>query len=380
MACAVRANLEQLARVSGRGAERVHLAGGLSRSALFARILAGVTGCRGRCAAAPEATGLGAALCAGVGAGVYRRDARGRAPGRARGGAGVEPVAGEAAAYEQLYQGWSELRAAGEQSDRSDRDAPHGAGGARGRRSARGRARRAHRPNALVTAAFDDASIAKLRSFADVEYASFRDRMQLLDRPEPRQGARKPRRADHRGGRRRREGARAAADICASAACRGDAVNVGRRRVQRVRHPGAVRARPQRRRGRRSHRRVPAQPRAAAARGHAVPRRSRASPAGNLAAMGKAFRGLQGLRAVVEDGRPGRARLGRARGGAASAGLRRRDCSSPIRSSPQTRRCSRAREQGRARRAPARERLREPARGGHRCDARPDRREGARRR
>jgi phosphoglycerate dehydrogenase-like enzyme/ribulose-5-phosphate 4-epimerase/fuculose-1-phosphate aldolase/putative sterol carrier protein len=42
------------------------------------------------------------------------------------------------------------------------------------------RAAAAYRPKVLVTAAFDDASIARLRSFADVEYASFRDRMQLL--------------------------------------------------------------------------------------------------------------------------------------------------------------------------------------------------------
>src|SRR5206468_7552851 len=108
MACAVRANLEQLARVSGRGAERVHLAGGLSRSALFARILAGVTGCEVVRAAAPEATGLGAALCAGVGAGVYA-DVLQAARKGVRAGEVAEPVAGEAAACEQLYRGWSEL-------------------------------------------------------------------------------------------------------------------------------------------------------------------------------------------------------------------------------------------------------------------------------
>jgi autoinducer 2 (AI-2) kinase len=45
------------------------------------------------------------------------------------------------------------------------------------------RAAAVHRPKALVTAAFDDASIARLRAMADVEYASFRDRMQLLTGP-----------------------------------------------------------------------------------------------------------------------------------------------------------------------------------------------------
>ena len=182
MACAVRANLEQLARVSGRGAERVHLAGGLSRSALFARILAGVTGCEVVRAAAPEATGLGAALCAGVGAGVYA-DVLEAARKGVRAGEVAEPVAGEAAACEQLYRGWSELRAAGEQSTapiamRHTVPVALAASQRTGRRTAA-----AHRPKALVTAAFDDASIAKLSSFADVEYTSFRDRMQLLTGP-----------------------------------------------------------------------------------------------------------------------------------------------------------------------------------------------------
>src|SRR5258706_914927 len=115
MACAVRATLEQLARVTGRDRKRVPLAGGLSRSALFARILAGVTGAEVVRAAAPESTGLGAALCAGVGAGVFgsvlEAARRGVQPGQ-----GAQPVAAEAAAYEDLYRSWSELRAAAEQS------------------------------------------------------------------------------------------------------------------------------------------------------------------------------------------------------------------------------------------------------------------------
>jgi sugar (pentulose or hexulose) kinase/phosphoglycerate dehydrogenase-like enzyme/ribulose-5-phosphate 4-epimerase/fuculose-1-phosphate aldolase/putative sterol carrier protein len=182
MACAVRANLEQLARVSGRETQRIHLAGGLSRSALFARILAGVTGAEVVRAAAPEATGLGAALCAGIGAGVFANADEAVRQG-VRAGEIAEPVAAEASAYAQLYQGWNDLRAAGEATTapvamRHTFPAAIAAAQRTGRRSAA-----AHRPNALVTAAFDDASIAKLSSFAEVEYASFRDRMQLLTGP-----------------------------------------------------------------------------------------------------------------------------------------------------------------------------------------------------
>jgi sugar (pentulose or hexulose) kinase/phosphoglycerate dehydrogenase-like enzyme/ribulose-5-phosphate 4-epimerase/fuculose-1-phosphate aldolase/putative sterol carrier protein len=182
MACAVRANLEQLARVSGHEARRLHLAGGLSRSALFAKILAGVTGMPVVRAAAPEATGLGAALCAGIGAGVFA-DASDAVRRGVRAGEISEPIASEAAAYAQLYQGWSDLRAAGETTTapiamRHTFPAAIAAAQRTGRRGAT-----AHRPNVLVTAAFDDASIAKLRTFAEVEYASFRDRMQLLTGP-----------------------------------------------------------------------------------------------------------------------------------------------------------------------------------------------------
>src|SRR5258705_2495612 len=182
MACAVRANLEQLARVSGRETQRIHLAGGLSRSALFARILAGVTGAEVVRAAAPEATGLGAALCAGIGAGVFANADEAVRRG-VRAGEIAEPVAAEAAAYAQLYQGASDLRAAGEATTapvamRHTFPAAIAAAQRTGRRGAA-----AHRPNALVTAAFDGASIAKLKTLAEVEYASFRDRMQLLTGP-----------------------------------------------------------------------------------------------------------------------------------------------------------------------------------------------------
>src|SRR6185503_7076414 len=100
-----------------------------------------------------------------------------------RAGEIAAPVAAEAAAYAQLYQSWSDLRAAGESTT-----APIAmrhvfpAAIAASQRSGR-RAAAVHRPKALVTAAFDDASIARMRAIADVEYASFRDRMQLLTGP-----------------------------------------------------------------------------------------------------------------------------------------------------------------------------------------------------
>ncbi len=178
-ACGVRANLEELARVSGQATQRVHLAGGLSRSALFARILAGVTAAEVVRADVPDSTGLGAALCAGVGAGVFADLSRAAQAGVRR-GQSVLPLAEEADAYDGLYRSWSEWRAAGESTSTpvaARRALPFALAAAQrsGRRTAP-----VHRPSVLVTAAFDDASIERMRGFAEVEYASFRDRMQLL--------------------------------------------------------------------------------------------------------------------------------------------------------------------------------------------------------
>lgn len=70
-ACAVRANLEQLASVTGQAFERVRISGGLSRGDVFAQLLADVTGAKIVATALPDASALGAALCGGIAAGVY---------------------------------------------------------------------------------------------------------------------------------------------------------------------------------------------------------------------------------------------------------------------------------------------------------------------
>jgi hypothetical protein len=85
MACAVRANVEQLARVTGRETKRIHLAGGLSRSALFARILAGRHARGGRARGRARGDRPRRRAVRGRRRGRVRGRARGRAPRRARG-------------------------------------------------------------------------------------------------------------------------------------------------------------------------------------------------------------------------------------------------------------------------------------------------------
>ena len=292
MACAVRANPEQLARVTGRETQRIHLAGGLSRSALFARILAGVTGAEVVRAAAPEATGLGAALCAGVGAGVFADVRR----GRARAACARERSRRRSPPSGRLRAALPELERAargGRVDHRADRDAPHVPGRDRG--VAEERAPRRGEPPAA------GARHGRVRRRVDRAAARVR-RRRVRELPRPHAAAHGP---EPREGARRARGAVTEVDVVDAkaleklpdlrlvAACRGDAVNVDVAACTAYGIPVLFAP------GRNADavadltvafllnlaRRLPA-----ATKFLADP----AVTAGNLAAMGKAFRGLQG--------------------------------------------------------------------------------------
>jgi sugar (pentulose or hexulose) kinase len=71
IAYAIRANLEQLEEVSGVSVETLRLGGGMSRSAVFAQIVADVTDRAVEVAPTPETTALGAAVLASVAVGAH---------------------------------------------------------------------------------------------------------------------------------------------------------------------------------------------------------------------------------------------------------------------------------------------------------------------
>jgi sugar (pentulose or hexulose) kinase len=71
MAYAVRANIEQILRVSGGTLSDLWLGGGITRSSLWTGIVSDVMKCNVHVSASAEATALGAAICAGVGAGLF---------------------------------------------------------------------------------------------------------------------------------------------------------------------------------------------------------------------------------------------------------------------------------------------------------------------
>lgn len=72
LAFAVRANLEQLQAVLSYTPDCLIAGGGMSRNQLLLQLLADVTGLTVRCAEEAECAGLGCAVLAAVGAGVYR--------------------------------------------------------------------------------------------------------------------------------------------------------------------------------------------------------------------------------------------------------------------------------------------------------------------
>ena len=181
MAYGLRANLEQAEAAAGCRAAEVRLTGGVSRSAFFAQLLADVLDRPVEVTAVHEASALGAALCAGVGAGIFA-DLRDGAARLARIARRCEPEAQASARYAELYPAWSGLREARAESDaRAAALALRGlAGTARSSGAADGSG---YRPRILVAADLDEEGLAALRRIGDVEAHSFRTAMRLLTGP-----------------------------------------------------------------------------------------------------------------------------------------------------------------------------------------------------
>ncbi len=115
LACALRANIEQLASVAEISHARMALLGGLSRGDLFSQIVADVCGREVVTFGESERTALGAAMCAAVGAGAASDlvDACERFAGPRN---SWRPRQELAEAHRSLYEAWSTLRDAGRKS------------------------------------------------------------------------------------------------------------------------------------------------------------------------------------------------------------------------------------------------------------------------
>ncbi|MEE8391661.1 MAG: NAD(P)-dependent oxidoreductase, partial [Anaerolineae bacterium] len=183
MAYALRANAQQILSVAEMEQPELGLAGGMVRSSLWAQIVSDVLNMPVDVPVTPEATALGAAICAGVGAGVFRDLAEG-ADTLARAVRQHTPDPQRAQTYRGLYAGWEQLREARAQADelaagfalQALMSSPPQVEGAEGGEP--------FRPRILVTADLDEASLAELRVLGDIEYASYRQVMRLLTGPD----------------------------------------------------------------------------------------------------------------------------------------------------------------------------------------------------
>jgi len=155
----------------------LRLAGGMSHSHLWTQIVSDVLNVPVSVPAAP-ASGLGAALCAGMGAGVFH-DLAEAAGALVRIARQHTPDPQHTQTYQELYACWEELRAAQSQADETAAgiclqalmNAPV---------SDLASAEPLFRPRILVTADLDEASLAELRNLGQMEYASYREAMRLL--------------------------------------------------------------------------------------------------------------------------------------------------------------------------------------------------------
>ena len=178
IAFSVRINLEQLALVSGREIRELRVAGGMSQSPLFSRIVANVTNAPVSVPPTAEVTSVGAAVLAGVGAGIFADPA-----------AGAEKVASALTRYQpdaagekyrNFYTGWRQAF-----DKRADTDAhvgnllinamfePAAAAGKAADPS--------FSPNILVTASMDETAIRELEAIGKVTYTEWREKQKLYD-------------------------------------------------------------------------------------------------------------------------------------------------------------------------------------------------------
>jgi autoinducer 2 (AI-2) kinase len=171
----LRQNLEQI-----RGAVAadlpLRLGGGMSRSRSFAKLVASILGEPVERVGWLESTAVGAALCAGIGAGVFDdlADACRALPEPER----LEPDAEAAPVYAETYPAWLEWR-----ESRGPGDAIVQGQALRrlaASHAARGPAGVAVRPRILVSADLDDEALGSLRALGEVTDASYRKVGRLL--------------------------------------------------------------------------------------------------------------------------------------------------------------------------------------------------------
>jgi len=178
IAFSVRANLEQIQEVSGKKIATARVACGMSQSPLFNGIVADVTGCRVLVPQNTEVTSVGAALLAGVGAGIFADPAS--AAAILVGKIDELQPGSTAPKYQNLYTGWRQAL-----DKRSETDAHIGnllTAALFEPSSTAGRAADpSFHPKTFITASMDQAAIHEFSQIGPTDYAEWRSKMKIYD-------------------------------------------------------------------------------------------------------------------------------------------------------------------------------------------------------
>ena len=179
MAYAVRANVEQILHISSGTLSDLWLSGGITRSATWTAIISEVMNCKVHVSASAEASALGAAICAGVGAGLFSdlvmgakllaHDAREHLPNV------------DSSTYQALYADWQSLRQERRPADviaASNIAVTMMAGLSTKEGSSAASA--SFRPNIYISAEVDEAALRQLREIGEVTYKPYRTEGILL--------------------------------------------------------------------------------------------------------------------------------------------------------------------------------------------------------
>jgi L-ribulose-5-phosphate 4-epimerase len=178
LAYAVRANVEQVQKISGGAHPNLWLGGGITRSPLWTRLVSDVMNCNVHVSASSETTALGAAICAGVGAGLYR-DLETGARALARSAREHQPGE-DAPVYQGLYADWQTLRLERRPADMvaASNVAAVMMSGPSAAES--GAVSSSFRPRIYISAEVDEAALQQLRALGDVTYKPYRTEGVLL--------------------------------------------------------------------------------------------------------------------------------------------------------------------------------------------------------
>jgi autoinducer 2 (AI-2) kinase len=180
LAYGIQLNIDQLLGFAGVKPNIIHFAGGMSRSRLVAQILSEVSNYPVEVSVMSEASALGAAICAGVGVGLYP-DLVSGSNTMVRERTQYNPQ--NRHIYKDLFVKWKKLSHAHEDANNL------AAGDVLEAVSAESQnmvevIKPTFRPRILVTAQMDEGSIELLSRYADVVHQDYREEMRILIGPD----------------------------------------------------------------------------------------------------------------------------------------------------------------------------------------------------